>query len=249
MENLLRLSLLAALFLAVPVSGNDDLKAERARPVKAKIEYGSLVEILDANRLRVAISGKIETVRLLGTYAPSTGNNQPPQCFSREAIAFLRRMLTSRTLALEIDAVTAAEGAQELLRYVYIQPANRDLSAELLRNGMAVVQDGIAFRRRNEFLRFQREAQSLGVGLWVACTMEDRSTASPFGSYRLKEDALEAIRALEQRTERQGGSQPSVAPRTRSGCCMICRTGKACGNGCIAPGRTCRQPSGCACDG
>jgi hypothetical protein len=35
----------------------------------------------------------------------------------------------------------------------------------------------------------------------------------------------------------------------RRACCRICRTGKACGNSCIARNKTCRQPTGCACNG
>jgi beta-lactamase superfamily II metal-dependent hydrolase len=31
-------------------------------------------------------------------------------------------------------------------------------------------------------------------------------------------------------------------------CCKICTRGKACGNSCINPAYTCRQPQGCACD-
>ena len=43
---------------------------------------------------------------------------------------------------------------------------------------------------------------------------------------------------------------PPVAPAapTRS-CTRVCRTGKACGNTCIARTATCRQPPGTACDG
>lgn len=35
----------------------------------------------------------------------------------------------------------------------------------------------------------------------------------------------------------------------QSGCCRICRTGKACGNSCINRSLTCHQPPGCACNG
>lgn len=38
-------------------------------------------------------------------------------------------------------------------------------------------------------------------------------------------------------------------PRQTRACCRVCRTGKACGNSCIARNRTCRQPRGCACNG
>lgn len=36
---------------------------------------------------------------------------------------------------------------------------------------------------------------------------------------------------------------------TRSGCCKICTTGKACGDSCINKNYTCHKPPGCACDG
>ncbi len=34
-----------------------------------------------------------------------------------------------------------------------------------------------------------------------------------------------------------------------SACCLICRSGKACGDVCIPADVTCRLPTGCACDG
>lgn len=43
-------------------------------------------------------------------------------------------------------------------------------------------------------------------------------------------------------------SQPGAGGRS-SGCCKICRTGKACGNTCIARWKTCHVGPGCACNG
>ena len=34
-----------------------------------------------------------------------------------------------------------------------------------------------------------------------------------------------------------------------SGCCKVCKKGKACGNSCIAKSKTCHKGRGCACDG
>lgn len=47
---------------------------------------------------------------------------------------------------------------------------------------------------------------------------------------------------------------PTPTPRPAdgggsSGCCKICRTGKACGNTCIARSKTCHVGPGCACNG
>jgi hypothetical protein len=32
-------------------------------------------------------------------------------------------------------------------------------------------------------------------------------------------------------------------------CCKVCKSGKACGDGCIAKDAVCKKPKGCACDG
>lgn len=34
-----------------------------------------------------------------------------------------------------------------------------------------------------------------------------------------------------------------------SGCCKVCKKGKACGNSCIQKSKTCHKGRGCACDG
>lgn len=38
-------------------------------------------------------------------------------------------------------------------------------------------------------------------------------------------------------------------PTGGSTCCRVCRTGKPCGDSCIARNRTCRTRGGCACAG
>jgi hypothetical protein len=38
----------------------------------------------------------------------------------------------------------------------------------------------------------------------------------------------------------------STAP---SSCCKVCKTGKACGDSCIAKSDTCTKGAGCACNG
>jgi hypothetical protein len=44
-------------------------------------------------------------------------------------------------------------------------------------------------------------------------------------------------------------SRQPTQTSSRRPCCKICRTGKACGDGCIARNKTCRKPPGCACNG
>lgn len=48
-----------------------------------------------------------------------------------------------------------------------------------------------------------------------------------------------------------GAASAACADATgpRGGCCKVCRTGKACGDTCIARDQTCNTPAGCACNG
>jgi hypothetical protein len=52
-----------------------------------------------------------------------------------------------------------------------------------------------------------------------------------------------------ERSESRRRVVKPVERRAPSTCCMICRTGTACGDSCIARDRTCHQPTGCACNG
>lgn len=51
-----------------------------------------------------------------------------------------------------------------------------------------------------------------------------------------------------------GSAAPMLAgcdekPAGGGSCCRVCRTGKACGDTCIARNETCRTSGGCACNG
>jgi hypothetical protein len=43
-----------------------------------------------------------------------------------------------------------------------------------------------------------------------------------------------------------GPTGPGEPPRV---CCKVCKTGKACGDTCIARNKTCSKGAGCACNG
>jgi len=43
-------------------------------------------------------------------------------------------------------------------------------------------------------------------------------------------------------------SQDIQQQSTNNSCCKVCRTGKACGDSCIARSKTCTKPRGCACN-
>lgn len=45
------------------------------------------------------------------------------------------------------------------------------------------------------------------------------------------------------------GAPTTVEPISHEACCKVCRTGKACGDSCIAKDKACHGYGGCACDG
>lgn len=49
-------------------------------------------------------------------------------------------------------------------------------------------------------------------------------------------------------TEESRQEELEPLPPLAKDCCRICRTGKACGDACIAAERTCHKPPGCACN-
>lgn len=53
---------------------------------------------------------------------------------------------------------------------------------------------------------------------------------------------------LPQARERRAAPKASTPPPPTE-CCMTCRAGKACGDGCISRDKHCEQPPGCACNG
>ncbi|MGD0766139.1 MAG: hypothetical protein ABR978_07515 [Dehalococcoidia bacterium] len=72
------------------------------------------------------------------------------------------------------------------------------------------------------------DAQSLVAGNWEALESGVPADTTPSDS---DEEATPAA-----------GNTPT------QGCCKVCTSGKACGNGCISKNYTCHQPPGCACN-
>jgi hypothetical protein len=58
-----------------------------------------------------------------------------------------------------------------------------------------------------------------------------------------------AIPALDVSTLLTPSPVPSLSPIPVQSCCKVCRKGKACGDTCISPDKTCHVGPGCACDG
>lgn len=82
-------------------------------------------------------------------------------------------------------------------------------------------------------------------------------TEAPVFPYQFDDDPPDQPIPRAETKARPNEDEPSALPPSAwstpttpaSQCCRICRSGKACGNTCIATERTCQKPRGCACDG
>jgi hypothetical protein len=74
--------------------------------------------------------------------------------------------------------------------------------------------------------------------------------ANEDGSFVITTDRADPNGVVQFRPFTQDSVEAAGAPveAASPGCCRVCSTGKACGNGCISRDRQCHQPAGCACN-
>lgn len=70
----------------------------------------------------------------------------------------------------------------------------------------------------------------------------------PDGRYQVHGAQSTSPSALPAAAPRISPVSPADAVQPQRSCCRTCNKGKACGNGCIAREKVCRQPVGCACN-
>lgn len=162
------------------------------------------------------------------------------------------------------------------LAYVWVLGAGGQrrycANERLVMDGYANAYTNYPFKYRDEYVQLQVDARTLELGLWdpeLDLTLtdigengdrncSDFSTHAEAQTYYLNaggpvrdvhgldgdEDGV-ACEGLAGRIRADRLAQPRGSTR----CCRICRTGKACGDSCIARTKTCRKGPGCACDG
>ena len=135
--------------------------------VPAQSESGVVVRVVDGDTLKVWISEKIQTVRLIGVDTPET--KHPTKGVQRggpEASAFTQAQLDRKTVRLEADpAGDDVDRYDRLLRYVYLDGEN--FNTLLIREGYAVAIRSFSYSRKNEFLRFETQARQARRGIWA----------------------------------------------------------------------------------
>jgi micrococcal nuclease len=127
-----------------------------------------VTKVTDGDTIHVAYQDRDERVRLIGVDTPEVpwyGGKE--ECYGVPAGLYARERLLSRSVRLEFD-VERRDRYGRLLAYVYVGPELFNLT--LVRLGYATA-DPVPpdTRMASTFAAAERNARSLGRGLWSAC--------------------------------------------------------------------------------
>jgi len=153
----LAILLLSALLVGSPGAG---LAADARKTLIAQV-----VSVVDGDTIKVRIGDRTETIRYIGMNAPElhhpTRGEEPG---GREATEANRKLVDGQTVRLELD-VQERDRYGRLLAYVYL--GDMMVNAEMVAQGYAQVMTIPPNVKHQElFLKLQREARLLQIGLW-----------------------------------------------------------------------------------
>ncbi len=156
----------AGLLLAAPL-----LVAALTHGQAPRTLAGQVVRVVDGDTIHVRIGDRIEKVRYIGMNTPELHHPvKGVEPLAREATEANRKLVEGQTVRLELD-VQERDRYGRLLAYVYF--GDMMVNAELVAQGYAQVMTIPPNVRHQElFLKLQREARLLQLGLW-------RGTAPP----------------------------------------------------------------------
>lgn len=142
-----------------------------------------VVKVIDGDTINVELSGKAETIRLIGIDAPEQNDpRRPVQCFANEAANKAKELLSGKTILLEADATQGdRDKYQRLLRYIFLAQTN--INKLLISEGYAHEYTyNLPYRYQSEFKQAENEAREAERGLWAdeACVLGS-STIQPEG--------------------------------------------------------------------
>lgn len=131
----------------------------------------TVTEVVDGDTLTVRLSGRTETVRMIGVDTPETVHpTKPVECFGPEASAFTTSLLPPGTRITLVRDAEARDRYGRLLAYVTRADDGLFVNRAILVNGMAVplsIEPNTAHQR--DFAEVAHRASTARLGLWGAC--------------------------------------------------------------------------------
>lgn len=123
---------------------------------------GDTIDVRDA-------AGTVERVRLVGIDTPETVDpRKDVQCFGEEASAYVKKILSGKTVTMEAKPDEDRDAYGRLLRYVYLD--EKDIGLTLLSGGYAFsVCKKFPHQKCEKYEAEAKKAESEKLGLWSAC--------------------------------------------------------------------------------
>jgi micrococcal nuclease len=155
--------LIPSLLLALVIGCGSDLHTDPSSVGAAQL-LPTVTRVIDGDT--IVVEG-IGTVRLIGVDTPETvDTRRPVQYFGREASDFTKQLAMGKQVRLEFDQDRTDRYGRKLV-YVYLQPENVLLNAEIIRQGYGFAYTQFPFRMMEQFRALEREARDAGRGLWA----------------------------------------------------------------------------------
>lgn len=133
-----------------------------------------VVKVIDGDTIQVDISGKTETLRLIGIDALETGDPRSlVSCFGNEATNKAKETLTGKSVQLEADPTQGERDKyNRLLRYVFLENGTNFNNLMISQGFAHEYTYRVPYKYQAEFKKAERQAREKKLGLWAddACS-------------------------------------------------------------------------------
>jgi micrococcal nuclease len=135
----------------------------------------TVIRFSDGDTITVDMNGQQETVRMIGIDTPETHHpDRPVECYGPAASAYTKNLIGEQKVRLEADPTNQNRDRYDrLLRYVYL-PDGRLVQEEIIKNGYGFAYTLFPFTKKEQFVDFEKKAESEAKGLWGNCTITQK---------------------------------------------------------------------------
>ncbi|MBI2448248.1 thermonuclease family protein [Candidatus Microgenomates bacterium] len=161
-------------------SSGSNTQSNQTTPTQTTTQYYGVVSVTDGDTFKASVSGKTETIRLIGVDTPETVDpRKPVQCFGVEASNRAKALLSGKKVKLESDATQGDRDKYgRLLRYVYLENGTF-FNKQMIGDGYAHEYTyDIPYKYQAEFKEAEKQARSGQKGLWSSTTCSGNTTSS-----------------------------------------------------------------------
>ncbi len=139
------------------------------KPQETQNTLYKVTKVVDGDTIAVDISGKVETLRLIGINTPETVDpRKPVECFGKEASNKAKEILTGKNVKLEAESTQGERDKyNRLLRYVFLDDGT-NFNKLMISEGYAYEYTyDIPYKYQTEFKQAEKEAREAQRGLWA----------------------------------------------------------------------------------